>query len=123
MSDSDTSIEETLTRARHSWAVESLIAELCGGKEGVVYFLTDGFYIKDYAKRGGISNQNIQTMPFKNGVDAFVAEALKDPNCRGLVPLTDSARRILTDEHGLRPIAIGIGIKLMPEQVQYDLYK
>ena len=119
MSDSDTSREETLTRARHRCAAESLIAALCQGREGVVYFLSDGLYIKDYVERDGIFNRNIQTMPFQNGVDAFVAEVLKDPNCRGLVPLTDSARRILTDEHRLGPI----GIKLMPEQVRYDLNK
>ena len=56
-----------------------------------------------------------------SGIDEFIKDTLNDPSCRGLVPLTESARKMLTGKHELKQVATGIELK--PEGVVYSVYR
>lgn len=104
-------------------ASQSLVIAL-QGKRGHHYVLTPNLYARETmggpSWRGTSSvSANAKGGKFPNGLKEFVGNALKEPDCNGLVPLTDIVARQL-EEEGLHPIEHGF--MLDPENVKFELY-
>ncbi|MFA6023329.1 MAG: hypothetical protein WC781_04545 [Candidatus Pacearchaeota archaeon] len=119
--------EQALLALGSMQAIESLQSYLSHYGEGFFSALTDNFYSesqlkpRDHYTGSLIINPDSQENIFPKGIEAYVEEKLKDDKCKGFVPLTESVVKILTDKYQMKQIAVGL--KLMPENVWYELYK
>ena len=109
--------------ARMLRATESPAEELKQKPGDLIYFLTETQFCELQCDGRDLIYNAISDLfgrEFPTGLDEFVKAALKNPNVRGLVPLSRGAIQVLGDRYHLTPISKGESPD--HEKLSFDLY-